>query len=391
MKRIMNCIEIKMKKYSLLLIIIFLLFSGVASAAMIESQGSATIVNGAVNKARLTAIQDAIRQAILQTSSSVTTSSMMSDNVLVMDSTQVHASGHVKNVMVVDEWQDEEQINVLIRAEVLSDSGRTDARKAYRRKVAVVQFHVLNRRAIQDLNHIETEYPRNLIRQLEEKGGVIGVDATDYILNHDARDLVLARANPDKQTIKAMAESLGVQFIVTGIFKNLEVVDKVLGDTRQLNVEVQVYDGITGTMISRHQYNKKVLEGLIDKDFVFNSPDFNETRLGVALNEVMQQQVVAIKAGLDKLPVTVRVVRSEGKKVYFNAGVTSLIKVGDMLMAYKVDSSPVFRLANTMDFGSLEEPVATVTVTKVQPLFAMGELETDQVSLKPGDLLRFGW
>ena len=387
----MNSSKIIMKKHLLLLVLFFLLFSAVASATVVESQGSAVIVNGAVNKARLTAIQDAIRQAIMQVSSRVRTSSMMSDNALVMDSTQLHASGHVKNVAVVDEWQDEEQINVLIRAEVSGDNGGADVRKAYRRKVAVTQFHVLNRRSIQDLSQIESIYPLHLIRQLENQGGVIGVDATDYVINHDATDLSLVRTNPDKKMIKALAESLDVQFVVTGIFKNLGVTKKMFGDVRQLNVEIQVYDGITGVIVSRHHYNENIYEGLVASDMLFGSPAFNDTRLGERLNELMQQQAVAIKAGLDKLPVTVRVVRSEGKKVFFNAGVTSLIKVGDMLMAYKVDASPVFSLANTMDFGHQEEPVATVTVTKVQPLFAMGELETDQVTLKPGDLLRFGW
>jgi len=185
---------------------------------------------------------------------------------------------------------------------------------------------------------------------------------------------------------------LGVQFIVSGVIRDMTVMDHLLSKSRSLSIELQVYDGLTGVLLSRSTVNRKVIRaGLNDRDTLFGSKEFFSTHYGKALNITMLKQISAVQSAIYKLPVTVRVVRSEGKKVYFDAGALSLVHVGDMLMAYKVDSLPLVKMADTSEFGFPEKPVATVTVKKIQPLFAMGELETDKVTLQPGDLLRFGW
>ncbi|NOX42259.1 MAG: hypothetical protein GXP19_00765 [Gammaproteobacteria bacterium] len=385
-----------MKK--LLLFSFFVLFSVCLSMQMaysrtVEVEGSAVITDGAVNKARLQAIQDAIRQALLQTSASVSTASIVSSNVMIMDSTKIRATGRVSNVVIIDEWRNEDEIHVLIRAKVPENIQQaTNTTKGYRRKLAVVQFHVVDRREIQDLPNIEIEYPRRLLRRIEENGGIIGIDATNYLLNSKAQSLDHDAGHPGKETIINLASTLGVQFIVSGIIRDMSVVNHLIGKSRLLSLELQVFDGLTGTLLSRNAYNKNVNgAGLNDSDSPFGTREFFNSNYGIAVDKLLSQQITSIQSVIFKLPVTVRVVRSEGKRVYFDAGAISLVHVGDMLMAYKVDSSPLVKMANSSEFGFPEKPVATVTVKKIQPLFSMGELETDKVTLKPGDLLRFGW
>lgn len=383
------------KQFSNVLIILFtvlLPFNSVL-AKVVEVEGSAAITDGAVNKARLLAIQDAIRQALLQSSVRVSTSSIVSSNVMIMDTTKIRATGKVSNVVVVDEWRNENEIHVLIRATVLKNAqAASKSQKAYRRKLAVVQFHVVDRRSIQDLPNIEIKYPQQLLRRIEDLGGVIGIDATNFVLNNPTDQLVEAAEYPDKQTIMSLANKLGVQFIVSGVLHNMSVTDHLFGDTRRLAMELQVFDGVTGLMLSRHTYNENARSaGLIESDVSFGSLDFFQTRFGRVIDTALATQAVLVQAELIRMPVTVRVVRSEGKQVYFDAGATSLVRIGDMLMAYKVDESPLVKVADSIDFGFPEKPVATLTVKKIQPLFSMGELETDMITLKPGDLLRFGW
>lgn len=364
-----------------------------ACAKSMEVEGSAVIIDGAVNKARLQAIQNAIRQAVLQTSARISTASIVSANVMIMDSTKIRATGRVSNVVVLDEWRNEDVIHVLIRAMVPENTKQTStALKGYRRKLAVVQFHVVDRREIQDLPGIEIEYPRHLLRRIEEDGGILGVDATNYILNSNINGSDYDAGHPGKETIVNLATMLGVQFIVSGVIRDMTVMDHLIGESRSLSLELQVFDGLTGALLSRTAVNKNVNSaGLNDSDTSFGSRDFYNTDYGKAINKVLSKQIASIRSTIYRLPVTVRVVRSEGKRVYFDAGAISLVHVGDMLMAYKVDNSPLVKIANNSEFGFLEKPVATVTVKKIQPLFAMGELETDKVTLEPGDLLRFGW
>jgi len=377
--------------FSFLLLFSIVLPVQIVCAKSIEVEGSAIIVDGAVNKARLDAIQNAIRQAVLQNSAQITTASIISEHVMIMDSTKIRSSGKVTNVVVVDEWRNEDEIHVLIRANILDTKQRTTRSKGYRRKLAVVQFHVADRRDIEDLNNIEIEYPRRLLRRIEEGGGILGLDATNYVLDSRASNLDFDAGHPGKTTIVNLALTLGVQFIVSGIIRDMTVVDSFFNSYRALSLELQVYDGLSGALLSRTSINKKVNAGRNDNDTIFGSREFFETTFGKEIHKVLSKQVASVQSAIFRLPVTVRVVRSEGKKVYFDAGALSLVHVGDMLMAYKVDSTPLVKKANLQEYGFAERPVATVTVKKIQPLFAMGELETDKITLQPGDLLRFGW
>jgi len=378
-------------RFSFILLLSIVLTVQIVCAKSIEVEGSAIIVDGAVNKARLDAIQNAIRQAVLQNSAQITTASIVSENIMIMDSTKIRSSGKVTNVVVVDEWRNEDEIHVLIRATVFDNKQQTTRSKGYRRKLAVVQFHVADRRDIEDLQNIEIEYPRRLLRRIEEGGGILGVDATNYVLDSRTSNLDFDAGHPGKETIVNLASTLGVQFIVSGIIRDMTVVDSFINSYRALSLELQVYDGLSGALLSRTSINKKVHTGRNDNDTVFGSREFFETIFGKVIHKVLSKQVASVQSAIFRLPVTVRVVRSEGKKVYFDAGALSLVHVGDMLMAYKVANTPLVKKANLQEYGFAERPVATVTVKKIQPLFSMGELETDKISLQPGDLLRFGW
>jgi len=65
--------------------------------------------------------------------------------------------------------------------------------------------------------------------------------------------------------------------------------------------------------------------------------------------------------------------------------------VGDVLLTYRVGDEPMADPASGRFLGFAEQPFATLVVKSVQPQFAVGELETDQVQIKPGDIVRFGW
>jgi len=80
---------------------------------------------------------------------------------------------------------------------------------------------------------------------------------------------------------------------------------------------------------------------------------------------MLERQRELVHGDLAPLPFTARVVAVEGDTVTFDAGSTAA--------------------------GYRETPVAALTVRQVQPQFALGELESPQVHLHPGDLIRFGW
>lgn len=365
----------------------------VAQARMIETEGSAPITNGAIGKARVFAVQDAVRQALVQNAAQVTTTSLMSSNAMVVDSTKVRAAGRIKHVVVLDEWTEEDVLHVLIRAELPDNfSEPIDSSGDYRKKVGVTQFYVMDRTHIHDLPNIEIKLPRRLLNLLEESGGTIGFDATQYLPYLDGHAIVSTTNVVDRDTITRLAESIGVQFVMTGIIKDLGTTHDFFGGTRRLVLELQLYDGLTGVLIARHTNSDSVIDGSgISPGISLNSPEFLATELGKAIDVILRKQIQAIKTDLGQLPLSARVIRNNGKRIYIDAGATSLIRAGDVLMAYKLDSEPVVKIASGASYGYPETPVATLTIKQVQPLFAVGELETDQVNLNPGDVVRFGW
>lgn len=360
-------------------------------AGTVELEGSAIISHGAVSKARIFAIKDAMRQAVLQSAAQVTTISVLSAHTLSLDSTKVRAVGQARNVRVLDEWVEEGVFHVLVRMDIL-DSKMAPipvSPNPYRKKVAVTQFHVMDRGRIHDLPGVEIELPRLLLRHLERRGGVIGVDATPYLLGSTANDSAGGGTGRGVVAVSKLADSLGVQFLVSGVIRNMAVSNGIFGGIRHLNLEIRVFDGITGVLIGRHRYREQAIvngdkrPGLSFTDKVNSGSDF-----GALIESIIARQVVAIQADLGHLPFSARVIRSEGDRIYFDAGASSLVRVGDVLMAYKIDGEPLVK-SNGSSFGYPETPLATLVVKMVQPLFAVGELETDQVMLNPGDIVRF--
>jgi hypothetical protein len=101
--------------------------------------------------------------------------------------------------------------------------------------------------------------------------------------------------------------------------------------------------------------------------------------------------VLQVADFLNRVPFTARVVKAQGNKIYFDVGSMANVTVGDVLMAYRVSAEALQGSTPNMHLGFAESPLASLVVKKVQPLFAVGELETDKLALKAGDVVRFSW
>lgn len=368
-----------------------LLLTGLPAHAsrFIETVGNAFIPNGATQLAREKAIQNAVEQAMLQTEANVDSTATISNNVLTVESSRVTAAGTVEDVEVIEEWTQNDIYYVRIRAQVPADKARTPSPAArYRKKVAVLQFEIQNRAQIFDLPGIEMQMPRELARRLDNSGNFISIDGSRYLINYT---LPLNQA-PSPESLIRLAESLGCQIIITGVIRDMGVQKSFFRKSRQLEVEIMVYDGLSGTRLSRHRFS----EAAPDADFydqpvvLFTQSGFDTTPYGAVVDRVMNRQVELIQDDLDKIPFSARVVKIEGKKIFFDAGFASQVRVGDVLMTYKVDPNPL--LSNNKNWlGHQEEAVASLAVHNVQPNFSVGELETTVSGLYPGDVIRFGW
>lgn len=429
----------------ILLVLLGLAWMGTSHAQTVEAEGSYPI-SGAVGVAKRLAIQDAIRQALLQASAQVTTTTVVSSRGIISDNVRFKATGRVTNVSVLNEWTDEANYYVKIRATVPDASGamvpvvsrqagaagmtsgtaggmtggmaggiespeaagsmrvvnRMDAASSYRRKVAISQFHVLDRSHIHDLPNFESELARELKRRLEADGRVITIDASQYLLPVGEDGVIsqqrlvgaLPPAHEPAQVAVEFAESLGAQFIVSGLIRDMSVVKHMFGSqVRHLELDVVVYDGLSGTEVARHRFSDSVEDAGAVLGFETTAPAMNEkffaSPIGQKVNLVLDKMMQMVTADVSTQPFTARVIRAAGTEVYIDAGGVANVQVGDVLNAYQLAQAPLADLPGQRSLGFSETPTATLVVKQVQRQFAIGELDSDTARLAVGDVIRF--
>ncbi|MDH5693997.1 MAG: flagellar assembly protein FlgT [Gammaproteobacteria bacterium] len=375
--------------FVLLVTLIVTLSHSAQAARIVEATGSAVIMDGAVALARAKAIKDAARQAAIQVSAQVDSSSAVLSNVLVIDSTRVYATGEVEDISVLKEWQNDGVYFVRIRAQTPTKTSKPPSPAAgYRKKIAVLQFDVAYRNQIQDLTGIEHALSRELMYNLEADGHYLAVDGTDYLLTTS-----FSTVNTDAPlVISKIADKLGVQVVISGKIRDMGVDTGIFKDSRRAEIELIIYDGLSGSKLSTHRFSEYVDGAGYYKDIptLFSLAKFKHTPYGAALTRIVNRQVEMIRTDLDKLPFAARILKADGNTVIFDAGNTSKVKVGDTLTAFRLEPEPL-RSNNKRFLGYQEFPVANMVVKKVQPSFSVGELETMESTLYAGDLIRFGW
>ena len=370
-----------------------------AQAKLVEAEGNALITEAGIGTARQLAVKDAIRQATIQAGAQVTTSSEMSESVIVSDSVKIRATGVVKDMVILDEWKNDDEgiYYVLIRAYV-EERKTGDAQDViddrYRRKVAVTQFTVSDRSQITDMPGIESALPQELMRRLTLDQQMIGIDGSRYLLPLSA-DSNNGLGQTPRQLIVQFAERLGTQFIVTGTIRDMGVTKHPLWvRLRHVELETQLWDGISGTLLSQERVNASVQQDL-PFDFPTTSPvlddKFFASPIGKQINILLNELVTRVANTVHQLPFMARVIKAEGNTVYFDAGAISQIKVGDIFMAYKLADEPVLDTNKQLFFGYQETPASSIVIKKVQPRFAIGQLEGGNTRLFSGDVIRFQW
>lgn len=369
-----------------------------AQAQTVRAEGAALIVNEDLIKAKQMAIQDAMRQATLQAGARVESSTQIDESAMISDSLRVRAIGILTNMVVLDEWieDDDDIFKVLIKAEVTDhndDEVAQQQQNQYRRKVAVTQFRVSDRRQIHDMPNIEVNLAREITRRLQAEN-FIALDVSEYLLPESIGPYE-AMGQTQGNVIVDLANRLGVQFIVTGIIHDMGVTEHPMWvQLRHAEIEMIVLDGVTGTMVSRHRGNDTIRENRLF-DFPTTSPvmddKFFASPIGYATHKIISTLIAKVSYDMRQLPFTARVIQAKGNRIRFDVGALSQVKVGDILMAYRVATEPTMNAMGQEFLGYEESPASSVVVKMVQPQFAIGELESESAKLQVGDILRFVW
>jgi len=250
--------------------------------------------------------------------------------------------------------------------------GRNGA-PAYRKKIAVLAMPPLHGHEAHDLPGIQVEWSRELQRRLHNSERFVVSDASGYQLDH-SRDLA--------EQARVLARHFNVQFVVAGRltslamqkrqrkFGPLEPLHNPFADSRMLQSELEIYDGLTGARIARRQQGETVRGlGVVNPQDVAVEGGFYRTKLGEAIGEMIDGQSAAVAEELACLPFSARIVGADSRGIRIDAGADNNLRVGDQLQLVQ------YRTVHLAGGGGSEwrdKDYGTLTIREVLPDSAVG-------------------
>ncbi|WP_024301842.1 flagellar assembly protein T N-terminal domain-containing protein [Pseudogulbenkiania sp. MAI-1] len=406
------------------LVAAFVLPLAPAGAAKLLGTGIATLDHG-VPAARELAIQDAIRQAALAQGASLQSTEYAANGQL-NDSTRLSAAPLSGKVTVRREYQRDG----LYYVEVEVDTGDVRAGgqqciqaggRELRRRVVATYFNVERPADASDMPELATQLPVELARRLSAGGRFLASEAGRVSVLADPK---LAEPQAGAEMVREIGRREGVQFVIggrvldtapaasglraslfdgdhggeQGVFYNgpfsglLGGAVRYRPTVRQFDVEVWVYDALTGGLLVNHRLSTSGTGQVAPPaPRPFGSAAFWRSDYGRAVDQLLDRAVQQTADTLACIPFTARVARVEGgKRVYLDAGGLAGLAVGDRLLIYKPQPAAPLRGAGTAgELGIAEALSGTVVLTQVQPGLSIGVVQNARLGVEEGDYLRF--
>ncbi len=199
---------------------------------------------------------------------------------------------------------------------------------AHKKTVTFTRFQVANSLQVEDIADIWNGYPLELLRRLEARGNIVARHSTASPFP-DPRDL-----NPyspaSRERVRRIAEQDGSELVISGIVLDAAVSDESMSPyfgwqgretgrrfelglpwnsvvagirpvatERRLEVEILIYDGLTGALLKRHRDNAEISgHATVGRNLAFASAAFFDTDFGEAVNRLINAQIKLIDSDL---------------------------------------------------------------------------------------------
>lgn len=387
------------------------------SCANVQPHTNAVTVEGqaVVNKdapllAKKQALQDAIRQASMQSSVNIHSQTLVSQNNVSIDAVSMHTDAAVHNTKIVKEWTTDNIYHVVATVELSADNSCS---LRYRKRIIATAFPLAKQEHVigYETQDLYSGIPRELNNLLTESGEFIGSNATSVNL-YPRADLAPelqdhTAYHPSK--VMQIAASNGVQFVLSGVIRDLEVesteymsgagplafarsLAREVVARRGIGIDVYVHDGFTGALLFQQRYVDTVIGDVwIPATYTVGSERFNSTSTGGKIARIIDQANTDIRQALSCYPFTTRIIEIKDDQVFIDAGAQEKLNVGDQLMVYSTGGSDDLRLDGGLSFiGKDKQPGSILTILNVTPRYSIGKLEAParDLGIKVGDWVK---
>jgi Flagellar assembly protein T, middle domain len=302
---------------------------------------------------------------------------------------------------------------------------------AYRKKLLLAHFQLQNPADANDLSHFQDGLQQELSRMLSASDHYLPqrtVNEAAFNLQPGFYDPVL---QPER--VRELARRYGTQFVVGGVIRDIgaygeqyglawgsdirsgerkispsipmlklngglpalaELGLKIKPASRRFEADVYVFDGASGALLKQQRFADSATGDVIQgRDYIFGSRRFYETDFGKMVEQQLEQMVAGVDQALACQAFAARISRVDKDRIFIDAGSTARITKGDKLQLFRVSGPHQLVAAvngdSSMSLGTPEALLSAVTITQVQPLFAIAILESGSIRPEVGDYVRF--
>ena len=369
-----------------------LVFATGVQAVVLEGVGHASIYNGDLETARAEARKAAIRDLSLQYEARVSTHDTMENGVITESRMRLASSARTRNVRIIDEYQSGNLLRVVVRGDISESRGQCHAGESSRLKkqVAVTGFPVLypDQASVGRIDDAGEILPQQLQQRLMEQGGFQVFGATTSRMFTDLLNApTVWQGNNQLTNVLQVAREMEVQFVVTGVIRDLGVADPSAWGTsvldrmqrgigavdqqRRFAADLVVYDGFSGSPVYQQGFAISAdWDAGPGRSVGFGSEGFRKTAYGRSVNGVIEEMATAVTEALACQPFMTRIARVDGHSVTLESGATAGLRPGDELKLYRSTAY----LDSPGATQELNDSQLSVTLDRVQPQTSRGTM-----------------
>jgi len=311
-----------------------------ANAQWYEAQGQSVIMQGNSEQAKVLAMENALKKALLVAGASVSSVQKTVNGLLTQNEINIRASGTVNSFELIDEIYQDDMVTVRIRADIFPQNKQCFS-SDYRKSLLITRSHLQHREQanIGEVYALDSKVMEKLAYQINNKG--IYLD-TKLLLKNKAQ---FSRLNNSMQAeaIKSLTMSLAnlsdTQYVMYSEINDLSFTQDATNDwqfwqedvfTRQFNVSLYIYNGTNGELVFNKTYRDSAPWKFGKRDRVdLHSQVFWQSQYGTAIEKVLNDMIIDIDENMMCQPTRGKIVQIAGNSLTINLGKRHGVKIGD--------------------------------------------------------------
>lgn len=384
----------------------FLLASEVV-ADWIQVTGSAPYMESNYTQSREMAREDAFKQAAMRFGSRVSSEQRMENGVITSDQVSISSDTRILRSRIQNEyiWKGQLKLVMDVELEEQPECPVTTGSE-YLKTVAVLKFplQLPEQSRLGELVDIDRGFASALSQRLHERGNVVVYENSHERLPGELINAPSRYTQQHTLTNAAdFAKDIGVQFVVSGVIRDIGVADKEAFSTsywsrltrftrhanqkRRFAVDLFIHDGFSGAIVWQRNFSIEAKWDAEPSEKIgFGSTEFWHGSYGQAVSGLIADMSGLIEDQLRCQPFMTRVSRVNGKTLHFSSGADTGIRPGDKFSLYRTSN---FFDADQLKGVELTNVKTALTVSQVHPGFSSGTISVDpgRLNIQEDDLL----